>query len=159
MATFVLVHGIGCGGWIWQKTTPLLRNAGHDVCTPTLTGIGDRAHLLNCGVDLTMHITDITNLLRYEDLTDIVLVGHSYAGMVITGVAASVPERLRLLIYLDAYVPEDGQIESELWPPEMRAAIQADAAAGRGLRPPPSPEFMGIADPEMAAWLRARVSR
>jgi len=158
MAIFVLVHGTGCGGWIWQRTTPLLRAAGHEVYAPTLSGVGDRSHLLKCGVDLTTHINDVAGLLSYDGLSDVVLVGHSYAGMVITGVAASVPERLRLLIYLDAYAPEAGQTEAELWPAEMRAAIEADAAAGRGLREPPSPEFLGIADSEMAAWVKARMT-
>ena len=95
MAKFVLVHGTGCGGWVWKKLAPLLSLAGHEVYTPTLTGVGDRSHLLDCGVDLTTHITDIASLLWYEDLTDVVLVGHSYAGMVITGVAAQAPARLK----------------------------------------------------------------
>src|SRR3972149_5119926 len=129
MATFVLVHGSFGGGWVWQKVTPLLRAGGHEVYTPRLTGVGDRSHLLNCGVDLTTHITDVASLLFYEDLSDVVLVGHSYAGMVITGVAAKVPERLKLLVYLDAYVPDAGQSEVDLWPAEMRAAIQDDEAA------------------------------
>jgi pimeloyl-ACP methyl ester carboxylesterase len=158
MATFVLVHGSGCGGWIWQKLTPILRQAGHTVFTPTLTGVGDRSHLLNCGVNLTTHIQDVASLLSYEDLSEVVLVGHSYAGMVITGVAARLPERLKRLVYLDAYVPADGQTEADLWPPEMRAAIQADEAAGRGLRQPPSPDFMGITDPQMAIWMKERLT-
>jgi pimeloyl-ACP methyl ester carboxylesterase len=158
MTTFVLVHGTGCGGWVWQRVTPLLRAAGYEVYTPTLTGVGDRSHLLGCGVDLTMHITDVASLLLYEDLTEVVLVGHSYAGMVITGVAAQVPERLKLLIYLDAYVPEAGQTESDLWPAEMRAGIQAEEAAASGLRPPPDPAWLGITEPELADWARARMT-
>lgn len=158
MATFVLVHGTGCGGWVWQKVTPLLRAGGHEVFAPTLTGVGDRSHLLNCGVDLTTHIKDVASLLCYENLSDVVLVGHSYAGMVITGVAARAPERLKLLVYLDAYVPADGQTESDLWPAEMRAAIQADEAADGGVRQPPSLDFLGITDPEMAAWVKARLT-
>ena len=158
MAIFVLVHGTSCGGWIWQKLTPRLRAGGHEVFAPTLTGVGDRSHLLHCGVNLTTHITDITSLLSYEDLADVVLVGHSYAGMVITGVAAKVPERLKRLVYLDAYVPADGQTEADLWPAEMRAAIQADEAAGRGLRPPPPLDLLGITDPEMASWVKTRVT-
>ena len=158
MTTFLLVHGTGCGGWVWQKLTPFLRAGEHEVYTPTLTGVGDRSHLLNCGVDLTTHITDVASLLFYEDLSEVVLVGHSYAGMVITGVAAKVPERLKLLVYLDAYVPADGQTESDLWPTEMRAAIHTDEAAGRGLRQPPPLDFLGITDPEMAAWVKARVT-
>jgi pimeloyl-ACP methyl ester carboxylesterase len=109
-------------------------------------------------VNLTTHITDIANLLFYEDISDAVLVGHSYAGMVITGVAAIVPERLELLVYLDAYVPDGGQSEFDLWTPEMRAEIEADGAASRGLRPPPPPSLMGIDDPVLADWYQARVT-
>ncbi|MCA1554595.1 MAG: alpha/beta fold hydrolase [Chloroflexi bacterium] len=158
MATFVLIHGSWGGAWIWQKVTPLLRAAGHEVYTSGLTGLSDRSHLLNCGVDLTTHITDVASLLFHEDLSDVVLVGNSHAGMVITGVAAHVPERLRQLVYLDAYVPDDGQSEVDLWPNEMRAAIEADEAAGRGLRPPASPEWLGITDPDMANWVKARMT-
>jgi pimeloyl-ACP methyl ester carboxylesterase len=104
------------------------------------------------------HITDVVNLLSYEDLKNVVLVGHSYAGMVITGVAARVPERLKLLIYLDAYLPEEGQCERDLWPPKMRAEIEADEAAGRGPRPPPSPAFLGLSDPDLTAWVMARIT-
>src|SRR5574340_543741 len=116
--TFVLVHGSHDGGWIWQKLAPLLRAAGHTVYTPTLTGLSDRSHLLAYGVNLTTHITDVANLLYYEDLSDVVLVGNSYAGMVITGVAARTPERLKLVVYLDAYLPDDGRSELDLWPNE-----------------------------------------
>ena len=158
MASFVLVHGTGHGGWCWQKVAPLLRAAGHDVGPPTLSGLADRSHLLRCGVDLTTHITDVTNLLFYEDLSDVVLVGHSYAGMVISGVAALAPERLRRLVYLDAYLPDDGQAEVDLWPAEMRAAIMADAEASGGLRPPPSAAFLGLTDPAIAAWAQARMT-
>ena len=112
MTTFVLVHGSFGGGWVWQKVTPFLRRGGYEVYTPRLTGLSDRSHLLDCGVNLTTHITDVASLLFYEDLSDVVLVGHSYAGMVITGVAANVPERLKLLVYLDAYLPSDGHTSS-----------------------------------------------
>jgi pimeloyl-ACP methyl ester carboxylesterase len=158
MGSFVLVHGTSCGGWIWQKVSPLLRAAGHDVYAPTLSGLSDRSHLVNYGVDLHTHVTDVANLLSYEDLSDVVLVGHSYAGMVITGVAARVPERLKLLVYLDAYVPDDGQSEVELWTADMRAAIQSDPAAARGFRQPPPLDFLGVTDGEMAAWLQARLT-
>lgn len=122
MSTFVLVHGSYDGSWVWQRVTPLLRAAGHTVFAPGLTGLADRAHLLHCDVNLTTHITDVASLLFYEDLTDVVLVGNSYGGMVIAGVAATTPERLRTLVYLDAYPPDDGQCELDLWPEEMRAA-------------------------------------
>lgn len=156
--TFVLVHGSHDGGWIWQKLAPLLRAAGHTVYTPTLTGLSDRSHLLACGVNLTTHITDVANLLYYEDLSDVVLVGNSYAGMVITGVAARTPERLKLVVYLDAYLPDDGQSELDLWPNEMRAAIEADAATKEGLRMPPPPALFGVTDPALAEWLAARMT-
>ena len=156
MTPFFLVHGSHCGGWVWQKVSPFLRARGHEVYSPTLTGLSDRSHLANCGINLTTHITDIANLLIYEDLSNVILVGHSYAGMVITGVAAKVPERLKLLVYLDAYVPADGQSESDLWPAEMREARQADAAAHAGMTQPPAPAVLGISDPEMAEWVRRR---
>ena len=158
MATYVLVHGTGCGGWIWSRLAPLLRAEGHEVHAPTLTGLGDRAHLLHCGVSLTTHIDDIANLLVFEDLFDVVLVGHSYGGMVVTGVAARRPERIAHLVYLDAYVPEAGQTELDLWPATMRAEIEEDEAARGGLRQPPSLDFFGITDPEMAAWMTARLT-
>lgn len=109
MATFVLVHGAFTGGWYWSRVRPLLEAAGHAVWTPTLTGAGERAHLLSRAVTLETHITDIVNVLRYEDLRDVVLVGHSYGGMVITGVADRAPERLSRVVYLDAAFPKNGQ--------------------------------------------------
>jgi pimeloyl-ACP methyl ester carboxylesterase len=158
MPVFVLVHGTGAGGWCWQKVAPLLRAEGFEVYAQTLTGVSDRSHLLSCGVNLTTHITDITNLLAYEDLWDVVLVGHSYGGMVISGVAAKAPERLGKVIYLDAYLPDEGESEADLWPPDMRAEIEADAEASGGLRPPPPPELLGIRDPALADWLQERVT-
>lgn len=158
MACFVLVHGSNGGGWVWQKLAPLLRVAGHEVYTPTLTGLADRAHLLRCGVDLTTHITDVVNLLFYEDLSDVTLVGNSYAGMVITGVAAKAAERLKLLVYLDAYLPADGQSESDLWPPERRAIAEAAEAEARGLAQAPPPTLFGVTDPALAAWIAARLT-
>jgi pimeloyl-ACP methyl ester carboxylesterase len=156
MATFVLVHGSHSGAWVWQKVSPLLHAQGHTVFSPTLTGLSDRSHLADCGIDLTTHITDVTGLLFYEDLSEVVLVGHSYGGMVITGVAAKIPERLKMLIYLDAYLPEDVQSEFDLLPPEMRTTRQADAAAHGGLTQPPPPAILGVTDPGMADWVKAR---
>jgi pimeloyl-ACP methyl ester carboxylesterase len=158
MATFVLVHGTGCGSWIWSHLTPLLRERGHEVHAPTLTGVGDRAHLLHCGVNLTTHIDDVASLLVFEDLSDVVLVGHSYGGMVITGVATRQPERIGHLVYLDAYVPQDSQTEADLWPAAMRAEIERDEAASGGLRQPLPLDFLGITDPRMAAWVKARLT-
>ena len=111
MAAFVLVHGTGHGGWCWRFVVPLLRAAGHDVYTPTLTGLGTSSHLLHelNRISLDTHVMDVTNMLFYEDLSEVVLVGHSYGGMVITGVPAKEPQRLSQLVYLDAYLPRRGK--------------------------------------------------
>jgi pimeloyl-ACP methyl ester carboxylesterase len=109
MATFVLVAGAWSGGYRWRAVARRLRAAGHEVSTPTLTGLGERVHLLTRDVDLATHVLDVANVLVYEDLRDVVLVGHSYAGMVITGVADRLPERLAHLVYLEAPVPRDGE--------------------------------------------------
>jgi pimeloyl-ACP methyl ester carboxylesterase len=102
MATFVLVHGSWLGGWCWQRVTPHLRAAGHEVFTPTLTGLGERAHLLTRDVGLDTHVHDIVNVLEFEELREVILVGHSYGGMVVAGVAECVPHRLARAVYLDA---------------------------------------------------------
>ncbi len=101
MSVFVLVHGGGHGGWCYRKVATLLRAAGHDVYTPTLTGLAERKHLLTVDTNLSTHITDIVNTLIYEDLREVILVGHSYGGMVITGVADQAADRVRELVYLD----------------------------------------------------------
>jgi pimeloyl-ACP methyl ester carboxylesterase len=158
MATFVLVHGSWHGGWCWREVVPLFRAAGHAVYAPTLTGLGARAHLLASGVDLTTHIQDIDSLLFFEDLAEVVLVGHSYAGAVISGVAARSPERLASLIYLDAYLPREGQSVFDVLSAEEREAGQATLATGTGLRQPVPPAVLGITDPTMAAWVAARLT-
>lgn len=122
MVVFVLVHGTGHDGWCWRFLVPLLREVGYDVYTPTLTGLGASSHLaheLN-RISLGTHVKDIANMLFYEDLSDVVLVGHSYGGMVITGVAAKESKRLAHLVYLDAYLPFEGENEVALWPPVQR---------------------------------------
>lgn len=110
--TFVLVHGATAGGWEWKRTGQALLDAGHTVYRPTLTGLGEREHLNSTEVDLETHIDDVVNLILFEDLQDVVLTGHSYGGMVVTGVMDRIPERLRTVIFLDAAVPQDGQ---SLW--------------------------------------------
>lgn len=112
MATFLLVHGAWHGGWCWTRVAKLLRGYGHDVCTPTLTGLGERSHLDVGCVNLSLHIDDVLNVIKFEQLSDIILCGHSYGGMIVTGVADRVPERIRALVYLDAFLPEDGK---SLW--------------------------------------------
>jgi pimeloyl-ACP methyl ester carboxylesterase len=113
MATFVLVHG----SVVWRRLAPRLRKAGHEVYAPTLTGLGARKHLLNREIDLDTHIQDVIGVINDADLSDIVLVGNSYGGMVISGVADRVPEKIASLVYLDAFVPENGQSSVSLLPP------------------------------------------
>jgi pimeloyl-ACP methyl ester carboxylesterase len=158
MATFVLVHGSWHGGWCWRLVTPLLRAAGHDVYTPTLTGLGERAHLLHDRVMLETHLQDVERRLFYEDLSRVWLVGRSYAGVVVSGVAARVPECVAGLLYLDAYLPRAGHSLFNVWSAEEREAGRADLASGSGLRLPASPAAMGIVDPDLAAWVAARLT-
>jgi pimeloyl-ACP methyl ester carboxylesterase len=108
MATFVLVHGAWHGGWCWRRVADRLTVAGHRVFAPTLTGLADRSHLAGCGVDLSTHIADVVNLIRWEKLTDVVLCGHSYGGFVISGVADTLGATIASLVYLDAFYPADG---------------------------------------------------
>jgi pimeloyl-ACP methyl ester carboxylesterase len=112
MATFVLIHGASHGGWCWKFVTPLLRQAGHPTYVPTLTGLGERVHLATRDVDLETHIQDIVNVLEYEDLRDVILVGWSYGGTPATGAADHVPERIAHLVYLDADVPRNSETSS-----------------------------------------------
>jgi len=159
MANFVMVHGSWQGGWCWRWLTPLLRQAGHAVFTPTLTGLGERSHLATPQTGLTLHIQDIVQVLQYEDLQRTILVGHSYGGMVITGVAGTAPERLARLVYLDAVVPEDGQCAFDLLPPGTPAwwAKLAAANADGSAAPPPIAVF-GVTDSTMAAWAQSRLT-
>jgi pimeloyl-ACP methyl ester carboxylesterase len=115
-ATYVLVHGGGHGGWCWARLGVLLRAAGHEVHTPTMTGLGERMHMLNPDIGLDTHITDIVNVLRYEDLRNVILVGHSYGGVIITGVADRALDRVGQLVYLDAAIPMNGESVADVSP-------------------------------------------
>lgn len=140
MAAVVLVHGAWGGGWGWRPVAVALLAAGHEVFTPTLTGLGERVHLARPEINLTTHVQDVVGVLEYEDLRDVTLVGHSYGGMVITGVADRIPARLAQLIYLDAYAPQDGQSMLDVVPPERRAMLEEQArTAGAGWQLPPPP--------------------
>jgi pimeloyl-ACP methyl ester carboxylesterase len=123
--TYVLIHPAWFGGWCWKKLTPLLRAQGHDVFTPTLTGLGERAHLARREIGLEVHVRDITSVIEYEDLRDVILVGNSSGGMVITGVADHMPERIAHIFFLDAFVPTDGQSMLDVIPPDRRPALEA----------------------------------
>ena len=123
--TYVLIHPAWFGGWCWKKVTPLLRAQGHEVFTPTLTGLGERAHLARPEVGLEIHVRDIINVIEYENLRNVILVGNSSGGMVITGAADHVPERIAHLVFLDAFVPTDGQSMLDVIPPDRRPALEA----------------------------------
>lgn len=150
-ATFVVAHGAWSSGWAWKKMHPLLTARGHRLVTPSYTGLGERAHLARPEIDLDTHITDVVNVLEYEDLRDVVLIGHSYGGMVATGIADRARERLRRLIYLDAFVPEDGQSLADLTGGE--AALRARAVDGWRVPPNPVPEDTPAEDRD---WIAAR---
>jgi pimeloyl-ACP methyl ester carboxylesterase len=159
MATFVIVHGAWGGGWSWNRTiVPRLRAAGHQEMAVTLTGLGERTHLASPEVNLETHIQDVVNVLFYEDLREVVLAGHSYGGMVITGVADRCPERLSQLVYLDAAVPADGQsIVDRFGPGGRQERIERAEREGDGWRVPPGP--MQADDPaEIKEWAAPRRS-
>jgi pimeloyl-ACP methyl ester carboxylesterase len=157
MTTFVLVHGAWHGGWCWKRVRKALQAKGHDVFTPTLTGVADRSHLASPRVDLETHIADVVNLIRWEELDDIVLCGHSYAGCVITGVADRMPERVRALVYLDAFVLEDGQSLHDALSPRARAAqVDGANASGDGWRVPPIPAAYFNVNEADRAWVDAQ---
>ncbi len=162
MATYVLVHGGAHGGWCYRRVGPILRAAGHEVYAPTMTGLGERSHLLRPEVDLDMHITDIASVLRYEDLHDVILVGHSYGGMVITGVADRASDRVGRLVYLDAANPVNGQSLVDVAGPMIEATRPlGHVVDGVELVLLPSPEagtFYGVTDPEDLAWMAARLT-
>lgn len=162
MATYVLVHGGGHGGWCYQPVAKILRARGHEVYTPTLTGLGEREHLLSPAVDLDMHIIDVVKVLQFEDLNDVILVGHSYGGMVVTGVADRVPERIGNIVYLDAAYPFNGQSLVDV----AGEFILASRKTGRMvdgvelvLFPGEDPlGFYGVTDPGQIAWMKPKLT-
>jgi pimeloyl-ACP methyl ester carboxylesterase len=167
METFVLVHPAWFGGWCWGRTIPLLRATGRDAFAPTLTGLGERAHLARPDVGLATHVDDVVSFLNCEDLSEVALVGSSSSGAVITGVAHRVPERISRIVYLDAFVPQDGQAVFDLIAPERRAAMQGLVEAeGDGWRlprfaPPPwrtfVPDAWRVTDEDDLRWVLARL--
>jgi pimeloyl-ACP methyl ester carboxylesterase len=162
VATFVLVHGGAHGGWCYGRVARILRAAGHDVYAPTMTGVGERSHLVSGDVDLDLHIRDIVAVLQYEDLRDVILVGHSYGGMVITGVADRAPDRVGRLVYLDAATPKNGQSLADIAAPLMSAARRtAQVVDGVELVLFPGTEPLphyGVTDAGDIAWMEARLT-
>ena len=128
--TFVLVHGAWHGGWCWRRVADLLEKKGHKVFVPTMTGLGECSHLMSKEINLTTHITDIVNLIKWDDLSDIVLVGHSYGGFIISGVAEQVGDKIGSIVFLDAFYPDSGDSLASASSQPVREAIAA--ATGRG---------------------------
>jgi pimeloyl-ACP methyl ester carboxylesterase len=149
-ATFVLVHGAWHGGWCYARVAETLRAAGHCVFTPTMTGLGERSHLASADITLSLHVTDIVNVLRWEDLRDVVLCGHSYGGLVISGVVEAVPERVAALVFLDAFVPDDGQSLHDLVPEANRTRHLEIAAANGGFITPVPAAVFGVNERDRA---------
>jgi len=157
MAVFVLTHGAYHGGWCWRDVARRLRAEGHEVFTPTLTGLGERSHLLTPAVNLSTHVTDVANVLLWEDLKDVILVGHSYGGMVVTGVADRLADRIADIVYLDAIVPEDGQSTLDVQPPGRREWMVERARASGGVAGAPvDAEVYGVVEPKAKAWVEAK---
>ncbi|WP_406630875.1 alpha/beta hydrolase [Amycolatopsis sp. WGS_07] len=161
MTTFLLVHGAWHSGAAWDRVVPLLESAGHRVLAPSLTGYGDKKHLLSPETGLDTHVQDIVDLLRDEK--DVVLVGHSYAGLVISSAANELPDRVAELVYLDAMVPEHGETAVDVQPISQNL-IDLAARQGDGWRVPPMPEqpapfgLFGVTDPADVEWLRGMLS-
>jgi pimeloyl-ACP methyl ester carboxylesterase len=162
MRTYILVHGGGHGGWCYQSVARILRSKGHDVYTPTLTGLGERSHLLSTKIDLDLQINDVVNVLTFEDLRNVILVGHSYGGMIITGVADRATDRIGHLVFLDAANPTNGQSLVDVAGPLMLAARQsARVVDGVELVLFPGTDplgFYGVTNPEQIAWMKTKLT-
>ena len=162
MSTYVLVPGGGHGGWCYSKVKQRLEGAGHEVFAPSLTGLAEHSHLVSPSVDLNMHIHDVAQLLYYWDLTDVILVGHSYGGMVITGVADSATDRIGKLVYLDAANPRNNQSLVDVAGPIIEAVrpmgIVNDGVELVLLPAPGAGAFYGVTDAEDLAWMDERLT-
>jgi pimeloyl-ACP methyl ester carboxylesterase len=160
MAVYVLVHGAAHGGWCYGPVARCLRAAGHDVHTPTLTGVGERHHLATEDTDLDTHVADVVNVLVYEDLHDVILVGHSYGGMVITGTADRALERIDHLVYLDAAQPRNGESLADTTPmvlalPEHTGLVVDGVQM---ILDPADGQTYGVTDPAVGAWMLERLT-
>ncbi|NYT36552.1 alpha/beta fold hydrolase [Allopusillimonas soli] len=158
---FVLVHGAWNGGWCWSRVAPLLRQAGHAVFTPTCTGMGERSHLLNNEIGPSTFIQDVINQIVWEDLHEVILVGHSFAGVIISGVADRIPERLKHLVYLDAFILESGVSTMDTLSEENQDRLKAavDEAGGTvPVLPPPRPKSLNIIEPDDVAFVLDRLT-
>jgi pimeloyl-ACP methyl ester carboxylesterase len=150
--TILVAHGAWSAGWSWKKMHPLLQAGGHRLIVPTYTGLGEREHLASREISLETHIRDLLGVIRFEELEDIVLVAHSYGGMVATGIVDRVPEKIRRLIYVDAFVPQHGQSMLDLVPDSHRTMLHKGLTDGDGWRMPPMP-VPPDTSPEDRQWI------
>ncbi|MEZ2221567.1 alpha/beta fold hydrolase [Rhizobium sp. RCC_161_2] len=155
---FVLVAGAGHGGWVWRHLSDLLIAAGHRVFAPTLTGLGERSHLLSGSITLSTHVDDVINVFRWEDLENAVLVGHSYAGWVVSGAIERLEGKVAGIVYLDAFLPDDGQCGFDFLNEQQKAAFLAAQEKGEFARPGPTAVGLRIQDPKNAAWLDSKIT-
>jgi pimeloyl-ACP methyl ester carboxylesterase len=153
--SFLVAHGAWSAGWAWRKMHPLIRGAGNRLIVPTYTGVGEREHLAGPSNDLETHIQDILGVIKYEDLQNVLLIGHSYGGMVATGVADRAPDRIAHLIYLDAFVPRNGEALIDLVPPRVRQQMVERVKAGDGWRLPPNPTPVDTSEADVK-WITER---
>lgn len=156
--TFVLIHGAWHGGWCWRPVADILEAKGHKVFAPSLTGLADRSHLLTSSVDLETHITDIVNLFQWESIENAVLVGHSYGGWPISGAAEKLIGKIASIVYLDAFVPENGQRGIDLSSSNFQASLREAIAKGELGRPVPKAEAFRILDAKNAAWVQSKMT-
>ena len=156
--TFVLVHGAYHGGWCWRRVADLLEAKGHKVYTPTLTGLGERSHLMSTSVNLDTHIADIVNVFKWEGLENAVLVGHSYAGWPVSGAIEQVLPQVSSIVFLDAFLPVDGETGTDGQSPENRAQVAKAFAAGEASRPAPKAQSFEVADPTDVAWVESKMT-
>jgi pimeloyl-ACP methyl ester carboxylesterase len=159
-STFVLVHGGRHGGWCWRHVAAALRQAGHLVYAPTLTGLGERAHLLNASIGLDTHVRDIVGVFKYEDLSDVVLVSHSYGGMVTSGAMEDVAERVRAFVLVDARLPRPGESLMDLVGTDIASKVR-DMVARQGegwFLPTEDASFWGLQDAEQIAWVNSKIT-
>jgi pimeloyl-ACP methyl ester carboxylesterase len=155
MATFLLVHGAWHGAWCWRRVARLLVRNGHEVFAPTLTGVGERSHLLAPSIGLDTHILDVVNEMKWKELRDVVLVGHSYGGMVISGVAEKMEAAISSFVMLDAFLPQDGQALVDLQPPKARETIRAAERDGATTLAPLSAAYFRVNEAD-SAWVDAQ---
>lgn len=151
--TFVLIHGSYHGGWCWSRVSARLRQAGHTVYAPSLTGLADRSHLMSGLINLDTHIQDVVNLFRWEQLSNVVLVAHSYGGWPVTGALEQIGDKVSAVVYVDAFVPENGQAGMDLLSPGLRKLMDDALARGEVSRPVTKAEYFLVQSQEDRNWV------